>query len=78
MHNAHAQREKFSYDQDAAIPFSYDIRFDDCTPSAAVRYAVEEQLSRLTRFFDRITDCRVSVRIPHKHSGKRTFHINIQ
>ncbi len=78
MPSAQSHREKSGHVQDSAIPFSYDIRFDDCEPSAAVRFEIEKQLSRLSRFFNRITDCRVGVRIPHKRGGNRIFHINIQ
>ena len=63
------------------IHFPYDISFVDCEPSDAVRFQVEEHLSRLNHFYDRITDCKIAVRIPHKHSEHskaRFFHVNIQ
>jgi ribosome-associated translation inhibitor RaiA len=62
----------------ADIPFPYDISFVDSSPSDAVRFQIEEHLSRLGRFYDRITDCRVIIRIPHKHGGARFFHIHLQ
>lgn len=60
------------------VPFPYDISFADSAPSPATRVKIEEQLMRLSRFYDRIQDCKVFVRIPHKHGGLRQFHINIQ
>ena len=62
----------------ASIPFSYDIRFTDSEPSPAVRFQIEQHLARIARVYDRITDCRVAVMIPHKHSATRHFHIQIQ
>ena len=62
----------------ASIPFPYDIRFTDSEASAAVRFQIEQQLVKLSRVYDRITDCRVAVMIPHKHSATRHFHIQIQ
>ena len=60
------------------IPFPYDIRFTDSESSPAVCFLVEEQLLKLSRIHDRITDCRVAVTIPHKHSHARHFHVQIQ
>ena len=58
------------------ITFPYDIQFVDCPPSDAVRFQVEQYLVKLNRLSNRITDCRVSVRIPHKHGGNRFFHVH--
>ncbi len=60
-----------------AIPFSYDISFADSESSPATRLQIEEQLLRLSRVYDRVQDCKVVVRIPHK-GGLKQFHINIQ
>jgi ribosome-associated translation inhibitor RaiA len=61
------------------IYFPYDISFVDCEPSDAVRFQVEHQLTKLSRIHNRITDCRVIIRIPHKHrmNSSRIFHIHI-
>ncbi|NJL25429.1 MAG: ribosome-associated translation inhibitor RaiA [Calothrix sp. SM1_5_4] len=65
--------------QAAALPyFPYNISFVDCDSSEALRGLVEDQLTRLSHFYDRITDAKVFVRIPHKHSGARLFHIHVQ
>lgn len=59
------------------IQFPYDISFVDCEPSEAIRFQIEEHLARLNHLYDRITDCKVAVRIAHKTSKNRFFHINI-
>ena len=64
--------------KDAEIKFPYDISFIDCTPSDAVRFQIEQHLAKVGQLYERITDCKVAVRIPHKSSGNRYFHINIQ
>lgn len=61
----------------AEIQFPYDISFVDCEPSEAVRFQIEEYLTRLNHVYDRITDCKIAVRIAHKASKNRFFHINI-
>ena len=60
------------------IYFPYDISFADCETSPATVTLIEEQLAKLERHYDRITDCKVFVRIPHKHGGLRFYHIHIQ
>jgi len=64
--------------QAPAIRFPYDITFADSETSPATVVKIEEHLARLDRFYDRITDCKVFVRIPHKHGGVRLFHVHIQ
>ena len=59
------------------ISFPYDISFIDCEPSDAVRFQIELYLAKVGKLSDRITDCKVAVRIPHKHSSNRFFHIHI-
>jgi ribosome-associated translation inhibitor RaiA len=65
---------------EGAIPFPFDIAFVDSATSPAVRAQIENQLQRLTRFYERITFARVNVRIPHKHRtpGQRQFHVHVQ
>lgn len=63
--------------QETSIRFPYDISFVDSDPSDAVRFLVEQHLAKLNRLSDRITDCKVAVRIPHKHSLNRIFHVII-
>jgi ribosome-associated translation inhibitor RaiA len=60
------------------VRFPYDISFIDCEPSAAVRFQIEENLSRVDHLYHRIIDCKVAVRIAHKHSKNRFFHIHVQ
>ncbi len=61
----------------AFIQFPYDISFVDCAPSPAVRFQVEQHLVKLGQLYDRITDCKVAIRLHHKHSKTRSFQINI-
>ena len=61
---------------DREIPFPYEISFIDCAPSDAVRFQIEQYLTKLGGLYQRITDCKVTVRIPHKHGGNRFFHIH--
>lgn len=61
----------------AAIRFPYDISFADCDTSPATMTRIESYLAKLNRHYDRITDCKVFVRIPHNH-GPKIFHIHIQ
>ncbi|MBX2989099.1 MAG: ribosome-associated translation inhibitor RaiA [Bdellovibrionaceae bacterium] len=58
--------------------FYYQIDFSDCDPSDAVRFEIERHLQKLDRLHDRIIECHVSVRIPHRHQRKHTYHINLQ
>ena len=60
------------------VAFPFDISFVDCPPSEAVRFQIEEHLFKLSHLYDRITDCKVIVRIPHKHGTGRSLHINIR
>ncbi len=62
----------------SAIYFPYDISFADCDTSPATITKIEGYLAKLERYYDRITDCKVIVRIPHKHGGLRFFHVHIQ
>ena len=58
------------------IYFPYEISFKDTESSDAIRFQIEQYLAKLSRLFDRITDCRVVVSIPHKRSGNRFFHVH--
>ena len=60
------------------IYFPYDVYFADSETSPATVAKVEAHLMRLQRYYDRITDCKVIIRIPHKHGGLRFYHIHIQ
>lgn len=59
------------------IGFPYDISFADSDTSPATVERIETCLAKLGQRFDRITDCRVIVRIPHNH-GPKLFHVHIQ
>src|ERR1700694_6023143 len=63
-------------DPETEIYFPYDISFPDTAPSDAIRFQIVQYLAKLGRLSNRITDCKVVVRIPHKRSGKRFFHIH--
>ena len=64
--------------REVSIPFPYDIRFLDTDTSEVARGQIEDCLERLTHFCDRITFARVNVRVPHKHSVKRLYHIHVE
>jgi ribosome-associated translation inhibitor RaiA len=64
---------------EGTIPFPYDVAFVDSATSPAVRSQIEDNLLRLSHFYERITFARVYVRIPHKHRTQgRQFHVHIQ
>jgi ribosome-associated translation inhibitor RaiA len=44
-----------------------EVSFHGMAPSAGVETAAAQWLSRLTRAFDRIEHCRVSIDPPHQH-----------
>jgi ribosome-associated translation inhibitor RaiA len=47
-------------------------------PSPAVETRIRDEISKLERYFDRITSCRVVVEAPHHHQQRgRGFHIGI-
>lgn len=54
------------------------VSFRNMETSPAVEDRIREELAKLSQFYDRITNCRVMVEIPHRHreAGKR-FHIRI-
>lgn len=60
-----------------SIRFPYDISFADSDTSPATVEKIEGYLAKLDRHYDRITDAKVFVRIPHSH-GPKLFHIHIQ
>ena len=59
------------------ISFPYEIAFVDCEPSEAVRFQLEQQLARLNNLYKRIIDCKIAVRVHHKASKNRFYHLNI-
>jgi ribosomal subunit interface protein len=48
------------------------VTFRDMPSSGAVETRVREKADKLTRFYDRIVNCRVVIEMPqrHKHQGK--------
>jgi ribosome-associated translation inhibitor RaiA len=47
-------------------------------PSAAVETNIRERASKLERFCDKITSCRVTVEAPHKHHHKgNIYHVAV-
>ena len=49
---------------------SPEIRFRDFHPSDDLAASVHEDADKLTKFFDRIQSCRVTVEAPHRHQHK--------
>ena len=57
---------------------SPEIRFRDFQPSDDLVASVNEDAEKLSRFFDRIQSCRVTVDAPHRHQHKgKRFHVLI-
>lgn len=67
-----------SQDLSSPIRFPYDISFADSDTSPATVEKIEGYLAKLDRHYDRITDAKVFVRIPHHNHGPKLFHIHIQ
>lgn len=53
----------------------HKIEFADCNPSQAVTESIKNRLEKIEKFFDRITDCSVTIRIPNKDHGNKKLHI---
>lgn len=54
------------------------IVFHNMEPSDAVEANIKERASKLDRFSDKITRCRVTVEAPHKHHHKgNIYHVAI-
>jgi ribosome-associated translation inhibitor RaiA len=54
------------------------ITWRDMAPSPAVEAKIREEAAKLEEFYDRITSCRVMLKIPHQYqNGKYQFHIRI-
>ncbi|MCE2510461.1 MAG: ribosome-associated translation inhibitor RaiA [Alphaproteobacteria bacterium] len=54
------------------------ISFRNMDPSEAVEANVREKASKLERFFDRITSCRVVIEAPHRHHHKgKLYNVRI-
>jgi cold shock CspA family protein len=57
---------------------SVQTTFRNLRPSTAIEDSIRAEVAKLATFYDRITNCRVLIEIPHKHhrSGQR-YHIRI-
>jgi ribosome-associated translation inhibitor RaiA len=54
------------------------ITWRDMAPSTAVRTKIREEAAKLEEFYDRITNCRVTIEIPRRYqNGKYQFHVRI-
>lgn len=54
------------------------VAFRNMETSPAVEARISEELEKLSQFYERITNCRVMVEIPHRHRGAgKRFHIRI-
>ena len=58
--------------------FPYQIDFPDSEVSEGVTRRVEKHLEKLNGHYNRITNARVVVRIPHQHRRRRFYHIRVQ
>jgi ribosomal subunit interface protein len=63
----------------AGMPVPFRISFRDIEPSAAIEARARERADRLERFSDRITDCHVMVRSPHRHHHQgKLYEVHIR
>ena len=64
------------YDQHVQVPLQ--VSFQELDPSPAAQARIEELTQRLTKYHDRITNCRVVVSSPHRHQTKgRQFSVHV-
>ena len=58
------------------IPIQITFRHMDSSPAVEAR--IRDEASALSRYFDRITSCRVVVEPPpHQQKGSRRFHVTV-
>jgi ribosome-associated translation inhibitor RaiA len=56
-----------------------DIDLGALAPSPALTDAIRKKAAKLERFYDRITACRVSIEVPHRHQHQgRRYQAHIQ
>jgi ribosomal subunit interface protein len=54
------------------------LTFHDLDPSDAIAEYTRKRAGKLTRFYDRITSCRVAIESPHRHHlHGRQFRVRI-
>jgi ribosome-associated translation inhibitor RaiA len=54
------------------------ITWRDMAPSTAVGTKIREEAAKLEEFYNRITNCRVTIEIPRRYqNGKYQFHVRI-
>lgn len=54
------------------------ISFKGLDSSPLIEDAIRQRIDRLERFHDRITSCRVTVELPHRHGRKgKIFHVHV-
>jgi len=52
--------------------------FRNLRPSTAIEVSIREEVAKLATFYDRITNCRVVIEIPHRHHRScQRYHIRI-
>lgn len=60
------------------MPIPLQINFHQMETSEAIEKKIRDRVQKLEKFFDHITDCRVTVEVPHKHHQKgKLFAIKI-
>jgi ribosome-associated translation inhibitor RaiA len=57
-------------------PIPLQITFDGLAQSEPIETAIRERVAWLEQYYPRITECRVLVKVPHRHQRRgRPFHI---
>ena len=54
------------------------ITFHDLTASEALEQEIRDKAAKLEQLYSRITNCHVTVEVPHKHKAQgKTFNVRI-
>ncbi|WP_421654882.1 HPF/RaiA family ribosome-associated protein [Leptothermofonsia sp. ETS-13] len=54
------------------------IMFRNFEPSDAIEARIRQRVEKLSKFYNRITNCRVIVEVPHQHHHKgKLYHVQI-
>jgi ribosomal subunit interface protein len=60
------------------VQIPLQVSFQELDPSPAAQASIEERVEKLSRFHDRITNCRVVISSPHRHQTKgRQFSVKV-
>jgi ribosome-associated translation inhibitor RaiA len=52
------------------MPVPFTVHFQNVDRSPSVEAAVRKYVESISRYYDRITDCQITVEAPHRHHAK--------